>query len=289
MKDPWSPTSWRKKPITQQVVYQDRDALEEVLGQSGQTPAAGHELGSGNAQEPVGRGRSRRAFPLAGRRLCRELPRLPFRADRQQAEDPAEDEHHSRLRHASSKSSAWGGLPASTPSRGRPTRKPATASPCPAYRGDLINRSGFTLEDRTPDPDAAAARLRASRLDAQLHPQPGPGRLCRLPPSRLVGPGLRQPRRPIGRLSRHHGRHRRLDPVHGDHCRPVADGIESRRLLHQPRGAAPRLRAGPNATGAAPHRLVQPEHAFALDRRSHPRRWTGPTSSTSAASPTRSA
>ena len=42
----------------------------------------------------------------------------------------------------------------------------------PSYRGDMINRAGFTPEDRDAEPRPAAARLRALRPDDQLHPLP---------------------------------------------------------------------------------------------------------------------
>ena len=48
-----------------------------------------------------------------------------------------------------------------------------------------------------------------------------------------------------------------------------AGGAEPRRLLHQPRGAPPALRAGADPAGAAPRRLVQPVDALALDRHAH--------------------
>ena len=58
----------------------------------------------------------------------------------------------------------------------------------PSYRGDLINRPEFTAEARDAGSGADAARLRARRADAQLHPRAGEPRLRRSAPAGVLGP-----------------------------------------------------------------------------------------------------
>ena len=61
----------------------------------------------------------------------------------------------------------------------------------PSYRGDLVNRPAFTAAEREPDPEAAAARLRARRAHAQFRACAGRRRLRRPASPRVLGPRFR--------------------------------------------------------------------------------------------------
>ena len=160
----------------------------------------------------------------------------------------------------------------------------------PSYRGDLINRRGFTPADRTPDPqlllrgyERAALTLNFIRalVDGGFadlhHPEYWDLDFVNHSPAPAEYRAIVEA---IGRLA----------PLHGDHRRPPAGETEPGRLLHQPRGAAPGLRAGPDPPGAAPRRgwYNLTTHFPWIGERTRAT-WTGPTSSISAASPTRSA
>ena len=143
----------------------------------------------------------------------------------------------------------------------------------PSYRGDLINRRGFTPEDRTPDPELllrgyerAALTLNFIRglVDggfADLH-HPELWDLDFVNHSAAVEPSTARSIDAVGDAVRF------METIAGH---SLAEIIEPRRVLHQPRGAAPGLRAGADPAGAAAQRLVQPEHALPLDRRPHAR------------------
>ncbi len=57
----------------------------------------------------------------------------------------------------------------------------------PTYRGDLVNRSGFTSEERIPESKSTVAWLRACRAYAQFYPVPCRRRLRRSASPRILG------------------------------------------------------------------------------------------------------
>lgn len=151
MKAPWSPASWRKEPIAQEVVYADRDALEKAVGRLAKLP------------------------PLVTSWEVETLKRQLAEASRGerfllQGGDCAESFHDCRSHPIASKLKIllkmsiilvygakrqvtrvgrFAGQYAKPRSAETETREGVTL---PSYRGDLVNRSRFTLEDRTPDP-----------------------------------------------------------------------------------------------------------------------------------------
>ena len=152
-------------------------------------------------------------------------------------------------------------------------RSAADRNPRRRDAAQLPRRSGQSprLHGRSPHarPAAAAARLRTRRADVELHSRAGRRRLRRPAPSRALGPRFRATRRAVARLPGDRRVGRQRHPLHGDGRRHVDRRIEPRRVLHQPRRAAPRLRAGADPAGAARRQVVQPHHAFPLDRRPH--------------------
>ncbi len=73
MPAPWTPDSWRSKPIVQVPEYPDPAALEEVTAQPARFSAAGFHQGGAGPQGQAGRRGGRQRLPAAGRRLRREL------------------------------------------------------------------------------------------------------------------------------------------------------------------------------------------------------------------------
>jgi len=151
MKEPWSPTSWQKKPIAQEVIYPDCDALASVLADLAELP------------------------PLVTSWEVETLKRQLAEATRGerfllQGGDCAESFRDCRSKSIASKLKIllmmsillvygtkrkvtrvgrFAGQYAKPRSAQTETQDGVTL---PSYRGDLINRSDFTVEDRTPDP-----------------------------------------------------------------------------------------------------------------------------------------
>jgi len=151
MKAPWSPASWRREPIAQEVVYADRDSLEKMVDRLARLP------------------------PLVTSWEVETLKRQLAEASRGerfllQGGDCAESFHDCRSHPIASKLKIllkmsiilvygskrqvtrvgrFAGQYAKPRSAETETREGVTL---PSYRGDLVNHSRFTLEDRTPDP-----------------------------------------------------------------------------------------------------------------------------------------
>ena len=160
----------------------------------------------------------------------------------------------------------------------------------PSYRGDLINRPGFTPEDRTPDPRLLLRGYERAALTINFIRGLVDGGFADLHHPELWDLDFVQPRGPVGRVPRRSSRRsatslRFMETIAG---RRLGE-LNRVGVLHQPRRAAPRLRAGADPAGAAAPALVQPHHPLSLDRRPHAGARTARTSSTSAASPIRSA
>ena len=142
----------------------------------------------------------------------------------------------------------------------------------PSYRGDIINDIAFTPEARTPDPrrQIEAYRLSAATLNLlRAFAHGGYASLARVHEWMLgyvkdspQSARLRGACRPHLRSAQLHARLR---------ARPgKPSGAAHHRFLHQPRGAAARLRAGDDAGGFHLGRLVLHVGPHAVDRRPHP-------------------
>ena len=210
-------------------------------------------------------------LPAAGRRLRRELRRVP----RQQ-----HPRHLPRAAADGGGADLWRRLPVVKVGRmagqfAKPRSAPTetrTASTLPSYRGDIINGMEFTAAARTARSGADAAGLQPVGGDPEPAARLRPGRLCRSPSRAPLDPGLRrrQPggralsraRRPADRDARLHGG---LRPHLGDDAADPRD-----RVLHLARGAAAALRAGADPRRFHHRRLVRLLGAHAVDRRPHP-------------------
>ena len=287
MQQPWSPSSWQTKPLSQRVAYADADALHAVLTQLSRLPPLVTSGEVETLKQYLAEAARGERFLLLRRRLCREFRRLPLGRDRRQAEDSAEDEHHphARLESPRGPRGAIGRAirQAAFGRHGEPQRPDAAQLPRRPDQPPRIHARGSCAAARV-----APARLRARGADAELHPRADPRRFHRLPPPRVLGSGFRQLLGRVEPVPRHDGRRGPRRPLPGDGGRTFAGrGHRPQRVLRQPRGTTPRLRTGADPAGAAAQRLVQPVHAFPLDRRPHALARRRATSSTFAASPTR--
>ena len=141
----------------------------------------------------------------------------------------------------------------------------------PSYRGDIINGPDFTADLPHARSGANGVRL----LPVRQHAQPAArfflGRLCRSARGAPLEPRLRGPLAAGRALPRSVVANRRNTVVHGGlrhdqrhHARPAGDG-----LLHQPRGTAAALRAGPRPRRFHHRPLVWLLGALPVDRRPH--------------------
>lgn len=151
MSKPWSPNSWREKPVAQEVVYPDCDALQQVVGELSKLPplVTSWEVESLKSQlAAAGRGerfllqggdcaenfRDCRSDPIAAKlKILLKMSIILVYGMRKRV----------------IRVGRFAGQYVKPRSAATETRHGLSL---PSYRGDSINRSAFTLEDRTPDP-----------------------------------------------------------------------------------------------------------------------------------------
>ena len=159
----------------------------------------------------------------------------------------------------------------------------------PSYRGDLVNRPGFTAAEREPDPELLLRGYERAALTLNFVRALVDGGFADLHHPEYWDLGFVQSlavARPVSADRRFDLRLARL--LRGDERQPVHEA--SRAPFYASHEALHLLvRAGADALHRAPAALVQPVDAPALDRHAHRGRSTARTSSTSAASPIRSA
>ena len=118
---------------------------------------------------------------------------------------------------------------------------------------------------------AVAARLRARLAHAQFRARADRRRLCRPASPGVLGPGIPAPRGAARRVSEDRRFDRGVAGVLRVHERARGACGDARGVLHQPRGAAPVVRAGADPLHRAPEEVVQPVDAHAVDRHAHRR------------------
>ena len=271
MSERWTPDSWRAKPVLQMPQYPDAKALADVEAQLATFPPLVFAGEARNLKKSLARVARGEAFLLQGGDCAESFA--------EHGANNIRDFFRVFLQMAVVLTYA-GALPVVkvgriagqfAKPRSSPTEK-VNGVELPSYRGDIVNDIAFTAEARTPDPqrllnglppvgrDAEpAARIRHRRLrqsrqrasvDAGL-----PEGFAAVPPLQGIG-------RPHLRGARFHAR---LRPRSRSPSR-----IARHRLLHQPRGAAARLRAGLHPRRFHHRRLVCDLGPHDLDRRPHP-------------------
>ncbi len=152
MSNSWSPSSWRKKIVTQQPIYPDLVHLEETLHRLAKLPPLVTSWEIENLKHQLGEASEGRAFLLQGGDCSESL------------EDCETDSIVRNLKVMMQMSFVLifgsmnkvirvgriAGQYAKPRSNETETRDGITL---PVYRGDIINRSGFTESDRVADPE----------------------------------------------------------------------------------------------------------------------------------------
>ena len=151
MTDCWTPASWRNKPITQEVVYPDRSALEETLLHLAELPPLVTSWEIETLKKQLAEATRGERFLLQGGdcaesfRDCRSEPiasKLKILLKMSIVLIYGTKRRITRV----GRFAGQYAKPRSTPME---TRDGVTLT---SYRGDLVNGSGFTPEERTPDP-----------------------------------------------------------------------------------------------------------------------------------------
>ena len=243
-------------------------------------------------KERLGRGRRRQGLPAAGRRLRRELRRVPPQQHPRHVPRAAADGGGADLRRRParwSRSAAW---PASSPSRAPPIPRRRAASTLPSYRGDIINGIEFDAAAREPDPQRMMQAYSQSAATLNLLRAFAQGGYADLHRVHALEPGFRrrQRRRASATASWPTGSPRRSIswPPAASTPRRTPQ-IRETEFYTSPRGAAPALRGGADPRRFDHRRLVRLLGPSACGSATAPASSTAPMSSSCAASRTRSA
>ena len=266
----WTPDSWRSKPILQMPDYPDPKALAEVEKQLATFPPLVFAGEARNLKKALAQVAAGEAFLLQGGDCAESFAehganniRDFFRVFLQMAVV---------LTYAAASPVVKVGRVAGQFAKPRtsPTEK-RDGIELPSYRGDIINGTEFTPEARTPDPRRQFEAYRQSAATLNLLRAFADGGYANLANAHqwMLGfvkdlpavAALSGTRRSPHRGARLHARLR--------HRSGSASGAAHDRFLHQPRGAAARLRAGVDARRFDDRRLVRHLRPHGLDRRPH--------------------
>jgi 3-deoxy-7-phosphoheptulonate synthase len=147
----WSPTSWKQKPATQQVGYGDQAALARVVEEMGRLPPLVTSWEIEQLRGEIARAANGDAFVLQGGDCAESFD--DCRSEPIAAKLKILLQMSLVLVHGTRKPvvriGRIAGQYAKPRSADNETRGDVTL---PAYRGDIINKDGFTAEEREPDP-----------------------------------------------------------------------------------------------------------------------------------------
>jgi len=147
----WSPESWKAQQEGQVVHYPDEVALERVLTQLSQLPPLVTSWEIEALERELGRAAAGQAFLLQGGDCAESFD--DCRAEPIAAKLKILLQASLVLVHATKKPVVRVGRMAGQYAKPRSSNTEERAGlTLPTYRGDLINRSGFTSEDRVADP-----------------------------------------------------------------------------------------------------------------------------------------
>jgi 3-deoxy-7-phosphoheptulonate synthase len=151
MTHAWSPSSWKKKPIRQNVTYPDPRLLREVLGQLAKLPPLVTSWEVENLKSQLAEAAQGRRFLLQGGDCCEsfdncrsELIANKLKILLKMSVILTYGSHRSVIRVG-----RFAGQYAKPRSANTETRDGVTL---PSFRGNLINHREFTPEARRPDP-----------------------------------------------------------------------------------------------------------------------------------------
>lgn len=147
----WSPSSWRTRPAQQQASYADPAALARIVEEIGRLPPLVTSWEVEQLKAELARAAAGQSFLLQGGDCAESFDEC--RADPIAAKLKILMQMSLVLVHGTRKNVIRVGRIAGQYAKPRSadveTRGGVTL---PAYRGDLINRDGFTAEEREPDP-----------------------------------------------------------------------------------------------------------------------------------------
>ena len=152
MDVPWSPSSWQRKPVAQQVIYPDAEATARTLQALAKLPPLVTSWEVENLKSQLAEAVRGERFMLQGGDCSENF------------DDCCSESIAAKLKILLKMSiilvygskrrvirvGRFAGQYAKPRSADTETRDGVTL---PSYRGNLINRSGFTKEDRTPNPE----------------------------------------------------------------------------------------------------------------------------------------
>jgi 3-deoxy-7-phosphoheptulonate synthase len=150
-EESWSPTSWQRQTATQQPVYPDRAVLDRVVGELARLPPLVTSWEIEALKRSLGRAARGELFVLQGGDCAESFDDC----------DPGAIAAKLKillqmslvLVHATRRPVVRIGRIAGQYAKPRSADQESREGvSLPSYRGDLVNRSAFTREDRTPDP-----------------------------------------------------------------------------------------------------------------------------------------
>ncbi len=150
--DSWSPASWVSKQVLQQPTYEDSTALEKALERLSKLPPLVTSWEIHSLKEKLAKASRGEAFVLQGGDCSEDLDECSsdaivrnFKVLLQMSFVLAYGTKQQIVRIG-----RVAGQYAKPRSSDSETRDGVTL---PSYRGDIVNRSGFSVEDRRPDPE----------------------------------------------------------------------------------------------------------------------------------------
>jgi len=148
----WSPESWKSKPASQEVAYPDEEALERAVQEIARLPPLVTSWEIEELRRKLADAAEGKAFLLQGGDCAEQFEdcngpsiAVKLKIMLQMSVVLVHGAHTPVVRVG--RIAGQYAKPRSSPSEQRGDIE------LPAYRGDLVNRSPFTLEDRTPDPN----------------------------------------------------------------------------------------------------------------------------------------
>jgi len=151
MKEPWSPMSWQRKPIAQEVIYPDCESLASVLADLAKLPPLVTSWEIETLKQQLAEATRGERFLLHGGDCAERF--LDCRSESIASKLKILLMMSIILVYGTKRKvtrvGRFAGQYAKPRSMLTETRDGVAL---PSYRGDLINRSGFTSKDRTPDP-----------------------------------------------------------------------------------------------------------------------------------------
>ena len=150
--DAWSPSSWMHCPAEQQPAYRDREALSRVLSALGQLPPIVVSWEIESLKRQIADAQQGRRFLLQGGDCAESFAECesgPIARKLKILLQMSLILLHG-LKQPVIRVGRFAGQYAKPRSADTETRDGVTL---PSYRGDLVNRPGFSLEEREPDPE----------------------------------------------------------------------------------------------------------------------------------------